>query len=336
MNEIKILFLSACPKDQAIIRYDEEIHAIEEALERSPFKNSCLKPQLAIRSDELASSIMKHKPNIVHFSGHGNEDSEIILKDNMGNSQALSGWSLKQLFYAFRDRVKLVFLNACFSRAQAGVIVENIDCVIGMTSAISDDAAIKFAASFYQALAYGESVKTAFDLGCVAVDIANLDEKDTPKLLHRPSCDPTKVFFAEKITDEDKPNKTVYRAAVAKNEEKNTSSSANDERPIQQYRSIPPTPPPPIPDLLSGRWNFPGGPYLVFQKQAYDYAVMEFNMFGLQVGQGSARANGNNITINGSNVLGPYTANLVINGYMLQGTVVNMYNMVQSVIAYRG
>ena len=74
-------------------------------------------------------------------------------------------------------------LNACYSESQAQAIAKHIDCVIGMSNAIGDEAAISFAAAFYQALGYGRSVQAAFDLGCVQIDLENLDEQDTPKLL---------------------------------------------------------------------------------------------------------------------------------------------------------
>ncbi|MEE8389822.1 MAG: hypothetical protein V3S14_03365 [Anaerolineae bacterium] len=65
-----------------------------------------------------------------------------------------------------------------------------------MSTAIGDPAAISFATAFYQALGYGRDVKTAFDLGCVQVDMENLDEQDTPKLLAGKS-EPDKVVFVQ-------------------------------------------------------------------------------------------------------------------------------------------
>ncbi len=53
-----------------------------------------------------------------------------------------------------------------------------------MSKAIGDEAAIRFAMAFYQALGYGKDVKTAFDLGCLQVHLENLNEQDTPKLLN--------------------------------------------------------------------------------------------------------------------------------------------------------
>jgi hypothetical protein len=42
-------------------------------------------------------------------------------------------------------------LNACYSEIQANAIVQHIDYVIGMSQAIGDTAAIKFAMGFYDA-----------------------------------------------------------------------------------------------------------------------------------------------------------------------------------------
>ena len=46
-----------------------------------------------------------------------------------------------------------------------------------MSTAIGDQAAINFAAAFYQALAYGRNVKTAFGLGCNQIDCQGLKSR---------------------------------------------------------------------------------------------------------------------------------------------------------------
>ena len=85
-------------------------------------------------------------------------------------------------------------LNACYSEGQAQAIGEHIDCVIGMSVAIKDSAAISFASAFYQALGYGRDLKSAFDLGCIQLDLENLNAQDTPKLLAK-NIDPKEVIF---------------------------------------------------------------------------------------------------------------------------------------------
>ena len=101
---------------------------------------------------------------------------------------------MSQLFSVLKDNIRCVVLNACYSEQQAQAIAAHIDCVVGMSKAIGDQAAIGFAASFYQALGYGKDIKTAFELGCVQVDLEGLNEQDTPKLLAT-RCDPKKSVF---------------------------------------------------------------------------------------------------------------------------------------------
>ena len=96
-----------------------------------------------------------------------------------------------------KDNIRCVVLNACFSKAQAEAISKHIDCVIGMSKAIKDNSAVSFAASFYQALAFGRNIQEAFDLGCIQIDMENLAQEDVPQLL-TPNADPQEVFFVRR------------------------------------------------------------------------------------------------------------------------------------------
>ena len=132
---------------------------------------------------ELQGYLLRHQPDIVHFSGHGSPASEIILEDSEGLSKPVSARALSQLFAVLKDNIKCVVLNACYSEQQAQAIAQHIDCVVGMSRAIGDTAAISFAVAFYQALGFGRDLKTAFDLGCVQIDLESLSEQETPRLL---------------------------------------------------------------------------------------------------------------------------------------------------------
>jgi len=179
-----VLFLAANPKDTNPLRLDEEIRSIDLALQQAEFRDKFdIKQHWAVRVTDLQGYLLRHQPDIVHFSGHGSAVSEILLEDNNGNSRPVSPRALSQLFSILKDNIRCVILNACYSESQAQAIAKHIDCVIGMSNAIGDEAAISFAAAFYQALGYGRSVQAAFDLGCVQIDLENLDEQDTPKLL---------------------------------------------------------------------------------------------------------------------------------------------------------
>ena len=190
MRLIQILFLAANPIDTDQLRLGEEMRSIDQAIRRGDLRDKFnLGQQWAVRVTDLQEYLMRYKPHIVHFSGHGSEASEIILEDNYGRSHPVSVRALSGLFRVLKDNIRCVVLNACYSERQAQAIAQHIECVVGMSKAIGDSAAINFAASFYQALAFGRNVKTAFDLACLQIDMQNLDEQDTPKLLalKRPS-----------------------------------------------------------------------------------------------------------------------------------------------------
>ncbi len=195
---IKLLFLAANPQDTGQLRLDKEMREVDEALRQAKYRDKFdIKQQWAVRVADLQSHFLRYEPDIVHFSGHGSAKSEIILEDDDGSSQPVSNRALTRLFSILKDNIRCVVLNACYSENQARAIADHIDCVVGMSKAIGDEAAIKFSAAFYQALGYGRNVKTAFDLGCNQIDLDSLNEQDTPKLLAL-SKKPEEIFLLHK------------------------------------------------------------------------------------------------------------------------------------------
>jgi hypothetical protein len=192
---IKILFLAANPSDTTRLRLDEESRSIKQALHQTEFRDRFeVEQHWAVRVTDVQGLLLCHEPDIVHFSGHGSKIGEIVLEDNFGKSRPVSVRALSKLFTILKDNIRCVVLNACYSERQARAIAKHIDCVIGMSDSIGDLAAIGFATAFYQALGYGRDVKTAFDLGCLQIDLESLDEQDIPKLLALISK-PQKLLF---------------------------------------------------------------------------------------------------------------------------------------------
>jgi len=172
---ITILFLTSNPHDTNHLAIDEEVRAIDERLRRASFREVFgFKSHWAVRVSDLQELFLRYKPTIVHFSGHGSTSSEIILQDDLGTTRAIPPQALSNLFSIFQNDIRCVVLNACYSNRQAKAIAKNIDCVIGMTDTITDVAARSFSSAFYQALGYGQSVKTAFDLGCGQIHMEEL------------------------------------------------------------------------------------------------------------------------------------------------------------------
>ena len=136
------------------------MRAIDRALREAQFRDRYhIEQQWAVRIGDLQEALLRFQPDIVHFSGHGTESNEIVLQDGSGGGQAVPRAALGRLFSVLRDNIRCVVLNACYSEPQAQAIADHIDCVVGMTTAVGDDAAIEFATAFYRALAYGRDLR---------------------------------------------------------------------------------------------------------------------------------------------------------------------------------
>lgn len=210
---IKLLFLAANPIDTVRLNLDDECRAIEDALRKAEFRSQfVIEKYAALRVADLQELLLRYQPDVVHFSGHGSPASEIILKDGEGNHRPVPTAAFEQLFAVLKDNIRCVVLNACYSEAQARAIAAHIDCVVGMSDAISDAAATGFATAFYQALGYGRTLRTAFDLGCLALHLENLDEQNVPRLIALRG-DPSTMILTGQAQPEALPDSNCARPA---------------------------------------------------------------------------------------------------------------------------
>jgi hypothetical protein len=190
---IKVLLLSANPVDAPLL-IDEEFRAIDAKIRASEHRDSVeLHKHGAVRLEDLPGLLMRHKPHVVHFSGHG-DDVGIELTISDGSSQSVPPNALAEIFRVLKDNVRVVLLNACDSASQAKAIVSAIDCAVGMSNEIEDGAATAFAAAFYEALGYGRSVQDAFDLALVQITGAGAD-RSLARLYTRHGANPSEIVL---------------------------------------------------------------------------------------------------------------------------------------------
>ena len=165
---------------------DEEVREIQAALKRANNRDDFeIITCWAIRVEDLRRALLDHQPTIVHFSGHGSNSVGLALENNSGQTQLVSTQALASLFKSFQEDIECVFLNACYSETQADSIHQHIDCVMGMSQAIGDNAAIKFAVGFYDALGAGKPYDICFELGCASIDLEGIPEYSTPVIKNR-------------------------------------------------------------------------------------------------------------------------------------------------------
>ena len=181
-----ILILASNPKNTSQLRLDEEVREIDAGLQRAKKRELFdFKQRWAVRSQEVYQAFLDFKPQIVHFSGHGLGNDGLALEDEDGNLKLVDTEAIAKLFELFSDTIECVVLNACYSEVQASAIAKHIPYVIGMNQAIGDEAAIKFATGFYNALGAGESVEFAYKLGCNVIQLDGIPEHLTPVLEKR-------------------------------------------------------------------------------------------------------------------------------------------------------
>jgi hypothetical protein len=163
-ERIRILFLSANPWTTGRILVDEEAREIFEKLQEGSHRDEFeLIKHEAIRALDLQRLLMMHQPHIVHFSGHGSRQHKIILGGAAGRGKEVDRQGLVDVFGLYKHHVRLVVLNACFTKTQARALSEVIDYSVGTGKGMGDKGGVAFAGAFYRALGFGKSVKEAFE-----------------------------------------------------------------------------------------------------------------------------------------------------------------------------
>jgi CheY-like chemotaxis protein len=194
-----ILFLSANPAQSDPSDLINECNRINQKIRASAGRELLkLEQRHGISIEWLIEELLNYNPKILHFSGRGSEKSALLFKnENTGQIEEVPPSALVKLFKVLGKEINLVFLNACYSEKQARAIAEHIDCVIGMSTTISDIAALEFGSTFYSTLGFGRSVENAFDLALVQLELLSIPENATPKLIVKEGIDPSKIVIKE-------------------------------------------------------------------------------------------------------------------------------------------
>jgi hypothetical protein len=213
MKKHTILFLAANPAGTNQLALGDEARAIQVELERSRYRDCFeLETRWAAQPLDLLRELRKLKPTVVHFSGHGGLDPTgtgvigpssscdatqrgLFFQGPDGGAQLVTAQALRDTLGAAGSPVKLVVLNACYTDAQAEVLGMHVDCVVGMSASIGDDAARNFAIGFYGGLGERESIAAAFRQGCAAINLEGLRDSARPQLTIRDGVDASRLVL---------------------------------------------------------------------------------------------------------------------------------------------
>ena len=199
---LNILVIIANPSGTAQLNLDVEKRRIRESWGQLPgVEVHFVKPHVQHIMDACADKNF----HVVHYMGHGGFDARtgegiLYLEHPDGSQDPLGAEQLKAIFLDEQDSLRLVFLNACktaVSTAQpeldpfagiATMLIEvGVPAVVAMQFPITDDAAVRFADTFYRRLVAGQPVDTAVAEGRKAlwVERSGRSEWATPVLFMR-------------------------------------------------------------------------------------------------------------------------------------------------------
>ena len=178
-----ILLIAAHPRGMPTLRLQEEERKIKERLRVAGYGRVPIYSTVAARPIDVQQAMLDFEPQVVHFSGHGAGQAGLALEDEIGNTKLVDSEALGNLFRLFKEKVECAVFNACYSEPQARAVSQHVPCVVGMSQAIEDAAAIVFSVGFYTALGAGRNYKFAYELGCNAIQLAGISESLTPVLI---------------------------------------------------------------------------------------------------------------------------------------------------------
>ena len=190
-DKIVVLLMSSSPLDASPLDVGRDVKQISRCLQTFPSRDRlAFVQEWAVDIAELLQLLLKHKPNILHFSGHGVRSGQIVLEDGNGQARVVPTQALARLFETLNQdgSIQCVVLSACYAEPQARAIAEHVNFVVGITNQIHDVTAASFSAGFYSSLAAGKTFADAFALGLTQIALMENKEADI-RLLTKPGQD---------------------------------------------------------------------------------------------------------------------------------------------------
>lgn len=169
-DRLTVLCLLAGPREKSRLQLRHEYRTIEEAARRGRRRTLDIRLTAATRRRDLIPALTEHKPDVLHFGGHGSADGDLLLEEDDGSVAPVSAKALGTVLDAVGG-VTVAVLNACHLGRYLDVVRPHVGEVIGSPAKLNDEDALAFCRDYYAALALGESWEKAFQLGRAGVGL---------------------------------------------------------------------------------------------------------------------------------------------------------------------
>ncbi|MBC8869343.1 MAG: CHAT domain-containing protein, partial [Planctomycetes bacterium] len=156
--------------------------------------------ELVMQENATITSILdafqqyRNRIAVFHYGGHA-DGFRLLLESGEGHLAAADGRGLAE-FLGNQSGLQLVFLNGCSTEQQVDELLRaNVSSVIATTQAVDDEVATEFGGRFYQGLASGATVATAYKEAAAAIKSAKGTD---PRALYFGGHRPNSLMVADR------------------------------------------------------------------------------------------------------------------------------------------
>jgi CHAT domain-containing protein len=180
---LRVLAIAPNPSEMPLPGIEQEIKILRQVLESAPIR---LEVMNSPTKNSVQQALRKYLPHIIHFMGHGtvhNGMGYLMLLDDEGRPDFVNADKLGVMLQD--SGILLAVLNGCatgsseikdLGRGVAQRLVrQGVPAAVATTRVILDDAALKFAAAFYQAFSDGYAVEASLVESRKALSISGFD-----------------------------------------------------------------------------------------------------------------------------------------------------------------
>lgn len=177
----KLLFLLSNPDDNVKLRMDREVKEINRVISPVVLHDfDCIQIH-AISIEELPGIIIKEKPNILHFSGHGKQNA-LCFEDRNGKTKIIDESAIENIFKEVGKFVNCLVINACNSSTIARKLTNYVPYIISFPDKIEDELVEPFSKTFYEVLSHGQSIESSFNLAKAVIESYIEDKTRLPEM----------------------------------------------------------------------------------------------------------------------------------------------------------
>ncbi|MCC6454684.1 MAG: CHAT domain-containing protein [Caldilineaceae bacterium] len=183
-SSIPVLFLAFANNQDDPMGYlhslPEEVRQLRAALEPAQASGLC---EVVVQENATVDEVLqvfydpkyRHRIALFHYGGHANA-YQLLLETADGKPAAAHAVGIAEFFGQQRG-LEVIFLNGCSTEPQVqDLLDEGISVVIATSQAIDDKVASEFSTCFYQSIATGSAISTAFAEAVGAVKIPRGNE----------------------------------------------------------------------------------------------------------------------------------------------------------------